>query len=37
LWFDKYEVSPGYMGTPEFCVKKDIIKKYLKDEFKDMF
>lgn len=35
--FDKYKVSPGYMGTPEFCVKKDIIKKYLKDEFKDMF
>lgn len=35
--FDKYEVSPGYMGTPEFSVKKDVINKHLKDEFKDIF
>ena len=34
--FDEYEVAPGYMGTPEFTVNKDIINKYIKDEFKDI-
>ena len=24
--FDKYEVSPGYMGTPEFTVERSLIK-----------
>lgn len=28
--FDKYEVAPGYMGTPEFTVSRDLIKDYLK-------
>ncbi len=32
--FDKYEISPGYMGTPEFVIDKKIIKDTLKDEFK---
>lgn len=32
--FDKYEVAPGYMGTPEFVIDKNIIKDVLKDEFK---
>ncbi len=34
--FDKYEVAPGYMGTPEFTVNKKIIEKYVKDEYKDI-
>lgn len=31
--FDKYEVAPGYMGTPEFVISKNIIKDILKAEF----
>lgn len=31
--FDKYEVSPGYMGTPKFTVKKEAFEKFLKPEF----
>lgn len=31
--FDKYEVAPGYMGTPEFTIDKNIIKDNLKKEF----
>lgn len=32
--FDKYEVAPGFMGTPEFTVNKDLIKNLLKNEYK---
>lgn len=32
--FDKYEVAPGYMGTPEFTVSRNIIKEYLKPEYR---
>lgn len=32
--FDKYEVAPGYMGTPEFAIKKDTIKDILKEEYR---
>lgn len=32
--FDKYEVAPGYMGTPEFAIKKDVIKDILKEEYR---
>ncbi len=32
--FDKYEVAPGSMGTPEFTVSKSIIKDYLKQEYR---
>lgn len=28
--FDKYEVAPGSMGTPEFTIRKDVIKDVLK-------
>lgn len=28
--FDKYEVAPGSMGTPEFTIPKDVIKDVLK-------
>lgn len=31
--FDKYEVAPGYMGTPEFAIGKDVIKDILAPEF----
>lgn len=34
--FDKYEVAPGYMGSPKFTVDKNKIKKYIKDEFKNI-
>lgn len=34
--FDKYEVGPGSVGTPEFVVGKDIIKDILKPEFKNI-
>lgn len=34
--FDKYEVGPGVMGTPEFTINKDVIKDILKPEFKDV-
>lgn len=29
--FDKYEVGPGYMGTPEFEVDKSVYEKFLKN------
>ncbi len=32
--FDKYEVAPGYMGTPAFAVNKEIISDILKSEYK---
>lgn len=32
--FDKYEVAPGYMGTPEFAIKKDTIKDILKEKYR---
>ena len=34
--FDKYEVGPGSMGTPEFVIDRDVIKDILKSEFKDI-
>ena len=34
--FDKYEVAPGSMGTPEFVIDRDVIKDILKSEFKDI-
>ena len=33
--FDKYEVAPGSMGTPEFVIDKGVIRDILKSEFKD--
>lgn len=35
--FDKYEVAPGYMGTPRFKVGKEVIRDTAKDEFADIF
>lgn len=32
--FDKYEVAPGYMGTPEFTVSKELIRDVLKTEYR---
>lgn len=32
--FDKYEVAPGSMGTPEFVINKNIINNILKPEYK---
>ena len=34
--FDKYEVAPGSMGTPEFVIDKGVIRDVLKTEFKDV-
>ncbi len=34
--FDKYEVGPGSMGTPEFVIDKDVIRDILKPEFIDV-
>ena len=34
--FDKYEVAPGTMGTPEFTVDKALISDMLKSEYKNM-
>lgn len=34
--FDKYEVAPGAMGTPEFTVDKALIGDTLKSEYKNM-
>ncbi len=31
--YDKYEVAPGYMGTPKFVIKKGFLKNILKPEF----
>lgn len=32
--YDKYEVAPGYMGTPEFVVEKDVIGDAIKEEYR---
>ena len=32
--FDKYEVAPGYMGTPEFAIKRDKIASILKAAYR---
>lgn len=34
--FDKYEVAPGYMGTPNFKINKYLIKDILKEEYKNI-
>lgn len=34
--FDKYEVAPGLMGTPEFVIEKDVIGDILKKEFENV-
>ena len=34
--FDKYEVGPGSMGTPEFVIDKGVIRDLLKSELKDV-
>lgn len=34
--FDKYEVAPGYMGTFEFTINKDLIISYLKPEIANL-
>lgn len=34
--FDKYEITPGYMGAPEFVIEKSVFEKALKDEYKDL-
>lgn len=31
--FDKYEVAPGYMGTPEFTVSREITERYLDEAY----
>lgn len=33
--FDKYEVAPGSMGTPEFVIAKEVFEGILKAEYKD--
>lgn len=32
--FDKYEVAPGYMGTPEFTIGKDVFENLLSKEYR---
>lgn len=32
--FDKYEIAPGSMGTPEFTISKDLLKDVLKQEYR---
>ena len=34
--FDKYEVGPGSMGTPEFVIDKGVISDILKPEYKEI-
>ena len=34
--FNKYEVAPGYMGTPEFVIEKSVIRHILKGEYKNI-
>ena len=34
--FDKYEVCPGAMGTPEFVIDKGVFMDVLKSEYKDV-
>lgn len=31
--YDKYEIAPGFMGTPEFTIDKSLIKEYLKSDY----
>lgn len=31
--FDKYEVAPGYMGTPEFTIPKELLRDVIKSEY----
>ena len=33
--FDKYEVAPGYMGTPEFEVDRDVFENFMKEIFRE--
>ncbi|MDD5901510.1 MAG: RsiV family protein [Lachnospiraceae bacterium] len=37
ITFDKYEVAPGSMGTPEFVISKEVIRDVLKTEYADLF
>lgn len=32
--FDKYEIAPGFMGTPEFTIPREQILQYLKPEYR---
>ena len=32
--FDKYEIAPGSMGTPEFAISKEVIADILKEEYR---
>lgn len=34
--FDKYEVAPGFMGTPEFTISGDVLKNVIKSEYADI-
>ena len=34
--FDKYEVAPGSMGTPEFVIRKEIFRDVLKPKFAEI-
>ncbi len=34
--FDKYEVAPGSMGTPEFTIGKSVTDKVIKPEYKNI-
>lgn len=33
--FDKYDVAPGYMGTPEFTIGKKVLDSLLKPEYRN--
>ncbi len=34
--FNKYEIAPGSMGTPEFVINRDVIKAILEKEFRNL-
>ena len=34
--FDKYEVTPGYMGCPEFKIKREVYGDLLKEKYKNI-
>lgn len=34
--FDKYEVAPGSMGSPEFAIKKEVIQDIVKEKYLDI-
>ena len=34
--FDKYEIAPGSMGTPEFVISRNVLKNILKEEYTDV-